>query len=56
MPPLPEQHEIAAVLSSVDNIIEKNQAVMDRLQVVKSGLMPALLTGELRVTPDIEAA
>ena len=56
MPPLPEQHEIAAVLSSVDNIIEKNQAVMNRLQVVKSGLMPALLTGELRVTPDIEAA
>ena len=51
-----DQHEIAAVLSSVDNIIEKNQAVMDRLQVVKSGLMPALLTGELRVTPGTEAA
>ena len=56
MPPLPEQHKIAAILSSVDKIIEKNQAVMDRLQVVKSGLMPALLTGELRVTPDTEAA
>ena len=56
MPPPPEQHKIAAVLSSVDNIIEKNQAVMDRLQVVKSGLMPALLTGELRVTPGTEAA
>ena len=46
MPPLPEQRKIAAVLSSVDEIIEKNQAVMGRLQVVKSGLMPALLTGE----------
>ena len=56
IPPLPEQHKIAAVLSSVDKIIEKNQAVMDRLQVVKSGLMPALLTGELRVTPGTEAA
>lgn len=56
IPPLPEQHKIAAVLSSVDNIIEQNQAVMDRLQVVKSGFMPALLTGELRVTPDTEAA
>ena len=52
MPPLPEQRKIAAFLSSVDEIIEKNQAVMDRLQVVKSGLMPALLTGELRVTPE----
>ena len=52
MPPLPEQRKIAAVLSSVDEIIEKNQAVMDRLQVVKSGLMPALLTGEVRVTPE----
>ena len=52
MPPLPEQRKIAAVLSSVDEIIEKNQAVMGRLQVVKSGLMPALLTGELRVTPE----
>ena len=56
MPPLPEQHKIAAILSSVDKIIEQNQAVMDSLQVVKSGLMPALLTGELRVTPGTEAA
>lgn len=50
MPPLSEQRRIAAIVSSVDHIIEKNQAVMGRLRMVKSGLMPALLTGELRVT------
>ena len=55
LPPLSEQREIAAVLSSVDDAIEEGQTVMDRLRVVKSGLMSILLTGELRVTPDPEA-
>lgn len=50
MPPLSEQRRIAAIVSSVDHIIEKNQAVMGRLRMVKSGLISALLTGELRVT------
>ena len=54
-PPVPEQREIAAILSSVDDAIEEGQTVMDRLRVVKSGLMSILLTGELRVTPDPEA-
>ena len=56
LPPIIEQRMIAVTCSSVDDIVEKNQAIMDRLQVVKSGLMPALLTGEVRVTPDTEAA
>ena len=56
LPPIIEQRMIAVICSSVDDIVEKNQAIMDRLQVVKSGLMPALLTGEVRVTPDTEAA
>ena len=44
LPPLPEQHKIAAILSSVDDAIEKTQAVIDQVQVVKRGLMQKLLT------------
>ena len=44
VPPLPEQHKIAAILSSVDDAIEKTQAVIDQVQVVKRGLMQELLT------------
>ena len=39
IPPLPEQRKIAAILSSVDDAIEKTQAVIDQVQVVKRGLM-----------------
>jgi len=44
VPPLPEQRKIAAILSSVDDAIEKTQAVIDQVQVVKNGLMQQLLT------------
>ena len=44
IPPLFEQHKIAAILSSVDHAIEKTQAVIDQVQVVKRGLMQELLT------------
>ncbi len=44
IPPLPEQRKIAAILSSVDDAIEKTQAVIDQVQVVKRGLMQELLT------------
>ena len=43
-PPLPEQRKIADILSSVDGAIEKTQAVIDQVQVVKRGLMQELLT------------
>ncbi len=43
-PPLSEQRKIAAILSSVDDAIEKTQAVIDQVQVVKRGLMQELLT------------
>ena len=56
LPPLPEQRKIAAILSSVDETIEENQTIMDRLRVLKSALMSTLLTGELRVIPAPEAA
>ncbi len=44
LPPLAEQRKIAAILSSVDEAIEKTQAVIDQVQVVKRGLMQELLT------------
>ena len=43
-PPLSEQRKIAAILSSVDDAIEKTQAVIGQVQVVKRGLMQELLT------------
>ena len=44
LPPLPDQRKIAAILSSVDDAIEKTQAVIDQVQVVKRGLTRELLT------------
>ncbi len=44
LPPLPEQRKIAAILSAVDDAIEKTRAVIDQVQVVKRGLMQELLT------------
>ena len=44
VPPLPEQGKIAAILSSVDNAIEKTQAAIDQVQVVKRGMMQEFLT------------
>ncbi len=44
LPPIPEQRKIAAILSSVDNAIEKTKAVIEQTKVVKKGLMQELLT------------
>ena len=44
IPPLPMQRKIAAILSSVDDTIDKTQAVIDQVQIVKRGLMQKLLT------------
>ena len=44
LPPLPHQRKIAAILSSVDDAIEKTRAVIDQVQVVKRGQMQELLT------------
>ncbi|MCP3137787.1 restriction endonuclease subunit S [Pyxidicoccus xibeiensis] len=44
VPPLPEQHKIAAILSSMDDTIDKTQAIIDQLEVVKRGLLRDLLT------------
>ena len=44
LPPIAEQRKIAAILSSVDDTIDKTQAVIDQVQVVKRGLIQELLT------------
>ncbi|MGR5421870.1 restriction endonuclease subunit S [Vibrio sp. PNB22_4_1] len=43
-PPLPEQKKIAAILNSVDDVIEKTQAQIDKLKDLKAGMMQELLT------------
>ncbi|MGI2201962.1 restriction endonuclease subunit S [Shewanella baltica] len=43
-PPLSEQQKIAAILTSVDDVIEKTQAQIDKLKDLKSGMMQELLT------------
>ena len=44
VPSYAQQELIATILSSVDGAIEKTQAVIDQVQVVKRGLMQELLT------------
>ncbi|MBB1398087.1 restriction endonuclease subunit S [Pseudoalteromonas sp. SG44-8] len=44
MPPLPEQQKIAKILTSVDEVIEKTQAQIDKLKDLKTGMMQELLT------------
>ncbi|QDI90770.1 restriction endonuclease subunit S [Salicibibacter halophilus] len=42
--PLPEQHKIAAILTSVDDAIEKMEAIIAQTEKVKKGLMQKFLT------------
>ncbi|WP_051302809.1 restriction endonuclease subunit S [Salibacterium aidingense] len=41
---LKEQHKIAAILSSVDEAIEKTEQIIEQTETVKKGLMQQLLT------------
>lgn len=43
-PPLPEQHHIAAILSTIDSAIEQTEAIIAKQQRIKTGLMQDLLT------------
>jgi type I restriction enzyme S subunit len=43
-PPLPEQKKIAAILTSVDEVIEKTEAQINKLQDLKKAMMQTLLT------------
>ena len=49
LPPLPEQHRIASVLSQIDEVIEKEERYKEKLGRIKQGLMQDLLTGKVRV-------
>ena len=44
LPPLPEQRKIADILSSIDTLIEKTQAVINQTQTLKKALMQELFT------------
>ena len=44
LPPLPEQKKIAAILTSVDEVIESTQKQIDKLQDLKKATMNELLT------------
>ncbi len=43
-PPFPEQKKIASILTSVDEVIEKTQSQIDKLQNLKKATMNELLT------------
>jgi len=49
LPPLPEQHCIAEILSVVDRKLELERRRKEKLERVKKGLMNELLTGRKRV-------
>jgi type I restriction enzyme S subunit len=44
IPPISEQREIVAILSSTDEVIEKTEGVIQQLQIVKQAVMQELLT------------
>jgi len=48
LPPLPEQHKIAEILSTWDEAITKTEQLIVALERRKKGLMQRLLTGEVR--------
>ncbi len=49
LPSLPEQQKIAEILSTWDVTIEKQNALIEQLELRKRGLMQQLLTGKLRL-------
>ena len=45
IPPLPEQRRIAEILSTVDELIQQTDAIIEETERLKRGLMQDLLTG-----------
>jgi type I restriction enzyme S subunit len=56
IPPLAEQVELMNVLSSASERVHSETVATEQLRNLKSALMSVLLTGELRVHPDEDAA
>jgi type I restriction enzyme S subunit len=44
LPSLPEQHHIAEILSTIDETIERTEALIEKYRHIKAGLMSDLLT------------
>ena len=57
-PPLPEQRKIAHILTTVDDLIDRTEALIAKLRAIKQGLKHDLLTrgvdghGQLRPPPE----
>jgi type I restriction enzyme S subunit len=53
-PPLPQQQKIAKILTTVDNLIEQTQALIDKYTAIKQGMMGDLFTRgiDLSGTPE----
>ena len=49
LPPLPEQQQIASILSNIDSKITSQEQYKEKLEKLKKSLMQKLLTGEVRV-------
>ena len=49
IPPLSEQKKIASILISINNLIEKKERQLDKIQSLKKSLLQDLLTGKIRV-------
>lgn len=49
IPPLKEQQKIAAILSTVDKVIELKEKLIEQKKQQKKGLMQKLLTGKMRL-------
>lgn len=43
-PPLPQQKKIARILTTVDNLIEKTEALIEKYKAIKQGMMHDLFT------------
>jgi type I restriction enzyme, S subunit len=56
LPPLPEQREIAALKRTLASRLEAERAYCEGLRSAKAALMSVLLTGEVRVKSDEDAA
>ncbi|MDD5773215.1 MAG: restriction endonuclease subunit S [bacterium] len=44
LPPVSEQHKIYGILSSIDAVIDKTQAIIEQTQIFKNGLVQELFT------------
>jgi len=53
VPPIPEQHRIAEILDTIDEVIQKTEALISKLKAMKQGLLHDLLTRGLDKTGEL---